>query len=77
MATEAREPHEQPAKLIWWPDAADDLEQIVRYIGRDSPEYASRVAAAIVEAVERTATFLLIGREVPELRDPSVREVLS
>ena len=77
MAAEEREPVEPSAKLIWSPEAVDDLEQIVRYIERDSPEYASRVATAIVEAVERTATFPRIGREVPERNDPSLREVLA
>jgi plasmid stabilization system protein ParE len=32
----------------WSPEAADDLDRIVRYIQRDSPEVARKVAAIVL-----------------------------
>jgi len=64
------------ARIIWSPEAADDLEHIADFIARDSPRYARQVATDVLEAVERAAIFPGAGRVVPELDDPAVREVL-
>ncbi len=44
-------------EVSWSPEAADDLERIVRYIQRDNPEAAREVAVIIVDAVGALSTF--------------------
>jgi len=46
----------------WSPEAADDLERIVRYIRRDSTEVARKIATMIVEAVDALSMFSERGR---------------
>ena len=64
-------------RLIWSPDAAGDLDAIIRFIERDSPKYASVVARDIFIAVERTLLFPEMGRIVPQLSGGTHREVLA
>lgn len=61
-------------RIIWSPLAADDLEQIVAFIARDSDRYAAQVGDDIVRAVENCLLFPRAGRVVPELRDLLIRE---
>jgi toxin ParE1/3/4 len=63
--------------VIWSPSAADDLEQIVEFIARDSERYGAQVAADVIGAVERAADFPGAGRVVPELNDTGIREVFA
>ena len=49
-------------EVRWSPEAADDLERIVRYIQRDNPDVARKVAAVIVDAVGALSTFPERGR---------------
>ena len=39
------------ARLIWSPQAADDVEAACEYIARDSPGYATDFARRVVDAV--------------------------
>ncbi len=39
-------------EVRWSLEAADDLEGIVRYIRRDNPEVARKVATIVIDAVE-------------------------
>ena len=71
----ARRGRRRRARIIWSPTAADDLEQIVEFIARDSERYAAQVAADVIGAVERAADFPGAGRVVPELNDKAIREV--
>jgi toxin ParE1/3/4 len=64
-------------RLVWSPEAADDLESIADYIGRDSPAYARSVAAKILATVRTLPEFPHIGRVVPGIGDPAVRERLT
>jgi len=64
------------AEVRWTPQAADDLEAITEFIAADSPPYASLFAMDVLAAVERLVPFPYSGRIVPELDDPSVREIL-
>jgi plasmid stabilization system protein ParE len=63
-------------KIIWSPIVIEDLEEIAGFISRDSESYAASVIQKIVEAVETCGLFPLMGREVPELEDPNIREVI-
>jgi len=53
-------------KIVWLLEAVHDLEEIVRYIERRSPSYASVVAARILETVERLSDFPGIGGIIAE-----------
>jgi len=61
-------------RLIWSPDAADDLQNIYDYIARDSQRFANSVVREIVELVERIPQFPHAGRIVPEYQNPAIRE---
>jgi plasmid stabilization system protein ParE len=62
--------------IRWSSQAADDLEAIRSFIGRDSPYYARLVVQRIAAAIDQLATFPQMGRVVKEIGDPSVREVI-
>ena len=60
------------ARLIWSTEALDDLDAIAEYIHRDSRYHAQRVVdAALAESIAEQPQ---IGRIVPELDDPAIRE---
>jgi addiction module RelE/StbE family toxin len=58
------------------PSARRDLRDIVRYISLDSPDRALRLGELLVSSVKRLADFPEMGRVVPELNDPSIREII-
>ncbi|MHC4473532.1 MAG: type II toxin-antitoxin system RelE/ParE family toxin [Planctomycetota bacterium] len=64
------------ARLIWSPQAVEDLDGICRFIARDSERYASEFASRVVLAVEVLRRFPRTGRMVPEFGAPELREVL-
>jgi len=64
------------ARLIWTPQALDDLEAICQFIARDAPRYAQIFAQRVFAAAERLQQFPLSGLVVPEIDQQNVREVL-
>jgi addiction module RelE/StbE family toxin len=62
-------------KLIWSPQAIEDLQAIAEYIARDSTIYAESTVERIFQAPERLTQFPKLGRIVPEKNDESVREI--
>ena len=60
--------------LAWSPEAIEDLEGIAAYIERDSAWYAKAVVSKIVETAESVTEFPELGRTVPEIGAPSIRE---
>jgi len=60
--------------VVWSPEAIEDVESIASYIERDSAWYAKAVASKIVEVVESIPEFPDLGRVVPEIGDPAIRE---
>ena len=64
-------------RLVWTRPALEDVQQIHDYIARDSPRYARAVAERLLAAVERLPAHPLSGRVVPELEQPTVREVIE
>ncbi len=60
----------------WTLPAKKDLRKIHDYIAEDSKFYAKRVVENIVEKTEQLTDQPEIGRVVPELNDPSVRELI-
>ncbi len=61
-------------RVAWSPAAADDLEGMTTYIARDSAAYARTVASKVLAAAKSLGQFPEIGRMVPEVGDPSIRE---
>ena len=62
---------------VEWSDLArDDLDDLVRYIGRDSAFYARRFGQMVVLATRRLAQFPESGRPIPEAEDKSLREII-
>ena len=45
------------ARLIWSPNASDDLESICEFIAMDSAYYARLFAKGIIKAIERLRAF--------------------
>ncbi len=60
-------------KVVWSPEAVEDLESITEYIERDSELYAQAVATNILTVSRLLGNFLLVGRLVPEVDDEDIR----
>ncbi len=63
-------------RIIWSPDAADDLESICDYIAEDSDYYARVFANGVIKAIERLMIFPESGRVVPEYDQKDIREII-
>jgi len=63
-------------KVVWSPEALEDLEVIAEYIERDSRFYASAVVTKILEIAESLKNFPKTGRIVPEIGEENIRERL-
>lgn len=63
-------------RVVWAPQAIQDVEAIRTYVARDSAYYADLVVERLVAAVERLRDHPRSGRVVPELGDESIREVV-
>ena len=60
--------------LIWSREALDDIGGIADYISRDSLYHAQEVVERLVDLGESLSTQPKLGRVVPELNNPRVRE---
>ena len=63
-------------RVIWSPEAIEDIESIAAYISRDSKRYATAVVGKILDLGHDLKHFPLAGRVVPELEVKSIRERL-
>ena len=63
-------------EVRWTPLAANDLEAISEFVSRDSPYYANILVLDVMAGIERLAYFPHLGRLVPEVSDPQIRELL-
>jgi toxin ParE1/3/4 len=63
-------------RLLWSPQAVEDVEAIRAFVARDSEHYANLLVERIVAAVDRLDSFPLSGRVVPEVGDELLREVV-
>ncbi len=64
------------AELRWSVEALDDLDDVAAFISRQSPSFAPHFVARIVDAAERLASFPQMGRVIPEVGDPTIRELI-
>jgi len=58
----------------WSPEAVEDLDSIVAYIAKDSRFYAKAVANKILTVAKELPEQPYIGRVVPEIGNPQIRE---
>ena len=63
--------------LIWTHRAITDIQSIQQFIAQDSPHYAELVTQRLIASVERLPALPQSGRVVPEINDPTVREVIQ
>jgi len=64
------------AEIEWSSKAENDLNEIIDYIAQDSLEYALSFYEQVREKVENLIKFPRMGRIVPELDDPNIRELI-
>ena len=62
-------------RIIWSPEAIEDLESIGEYIERDSFHYAKTVISKIITSTDNLGNFPEIGRMVPEIAKKFIREI--
>lgn len=63
-------------KVKWTRPASEDLDQIASYIALDSAYYAAAFVREIRDAARSLRQVARRGRVVPELSDPTIRELL-
>src|SRR6266545_1268795 len=56
-------------RIVWAPQAIEDVEAIRAYVAHDSPHYANLVVERIVTAVSLLESSPRSGRVVPEVGD--------
>ena len=62
--------------IEWSPIAENDLNEIIDYIAQDSLEYALSFYEQVRDRIENLRNFPKLGRKVPELDDPKIRELI-
>lgn len=63
-------------RVRWTTPAWEDVEEIARYVARDSPRYAIILQREAQAAAASLKQFALRGRIVPERDDPRLRELI-
>jgi toxin ParE1/3/4 len=63
-------------KVILTPQSIGDLETIVTFIAKDNPERARTFGHKLIDRALSVAAFPERGRVVPEMGEPSVREII-
>jgi len=64
------------SKVLWMPSALDDLQNIQEFIAKDSVYYANKFVDEAFNATEQIEMFPEIGRVVPEIGIPTIREII-
>ncbi|MEK6646693.1 MAG: type II toxin-antitoxin system RelE/ParE family toxin [Candidatus Firestonebacteria bacterium] len=62
--------------VIWSIPAKHDLKSIHDFIACDSKYYATKVSQEFIEKSEGLTKFSKIGRIVPEIGNPNIRELI-
>ena len=62
--------------IVIKPDALKDLDEIERYIKRDSKFYAEKTIIEINDKIENLKYFPYLGRYVPEFNSKNYRELI-
>ena len=62
--------------VIWSILAKEDLKQIYKFIKNDSKYYAIKVSQEFIEKSKGLIEFSKMGRIVPEIDNPDIRELI-
>lgn len=62
-------------RVAWSEGAYRELDEAAEYVAQDSLQNAVRLVERLLEAADSLVEFSERGRIVPELGDPSVRQV--
>lgn len=63
-------------KLIWTRESLEKLSEIETFIAQDSPEIAERFVNYLIDKCESLLNTPQIGRIVPEILNPNIRELI-
>jgi plasmid stabilization system protein ParE len=63
-------------KVILTPQSLDDLEEIVAFIAKDNPGCARTFGNELIDRALSFSAFPERGRVVPEIAEPTVREII-
>jgi plasmid stabilization system protein ParE len=63
-------------EIVLMPRAFHDLDEITWHIAKDNPAAAERFERALHESTLPLAQFPELGRMVPEMENPSIREII-
>jgi toxin ParE1/3/4 len=63
-------------RIVWAPQALDDVRAIRTYLSGDSLAYADLIMQQILAAVSRLEPHPRSGRVVPEVAESSLREII-
>ena len=63
--------------VVWTQNAQRELRAVYDHIAANSPRYAQGVVDRITCKSDLLSQFPLIGAEVQEYRDPSIREMIE
>jgi len=63
-------------KIKWSDVAKIDLKGIIEYLSQDSLQYAEYFYERVFELIDNLKSFPEMGRRVPELKDPTMREII-
>lgn len=64
-------------KVIWTELAVEKLEEYADYISLDKPLVALEWTGKIQKSVDKLEKFPQIGREVPEIKNANIREIIE
>lgn len=64
-------------EINWTGQALEDIESIAIFISRDSKKYAALQIAHFFERVDILESHPKIGRIVPEMNKPNIRELIE
>lgn len=64
-------------KVIWTKEALERLTEIEEFIAQDSPQRAEKFINFLIERGESISQNPKIGCVVPEISNPSIRELIT
>jgi len=64
-------------RVVWTHEALDRLSDIEEFISQDSPQRAARFVNYLIQIGEGVSKNPRIGRIVPEISNPNVREIIA
>jgi plasmid stabilization system protein ParE len=64
------------AEVTWAPSALADVDSIAEFIARDSCDQAYLFVRRLFDAADHLRGLPFLGRVIPEVNDPSCREII-